>query len=660
MNKAIVLKNIKFYIASLVLLFCVTSSKAQETLTGLQTNPVIKQLYSSKSETKAKQAKAPIELPFIDDFSKTIGFPNDLLWQDKNVFVNQTYAFDQVSIGVATFDAIDETGAIYTDTNNIPFGGDTLTSNIINLNYPGNNTIFLSFYYEPGGLGDTPELKDSLILEFCQNDTIWDKKWIAIFNEKDSILSEKYLLIDTTIKIIKGDTLTDLKRKFQQVLIPINEDKYLKDNFQFRFRNHTSLSENENIEVTASNADHWHIDYIILNKDRSINDTLNDDIALCVPMKSLLKTYEAIPWKHFERASEYEMSDSIQMTYRNFTNTTLGPKRTFEIEDLLGYTGTETLTNNTLDPQIQPLSKLTYKILLNYLFSYNPSIDSSLFEIRSFFSDNSIEEAPFLWNDTSRFFQKFYNYYAYDDGTAENGYGIIGEGTERAMVAMRFNTYKKDTLRAVQIFFNQTLTGVTQYTFNLHVWKEDNGRPGNIIYTKENLKPRSENELNKFTTYLIDSTLVLDGKFYIGWQKINTPEMLNVGFDVNKINNDKLFYRFSDSWVQSQFEGTIMIRPLMGKELNFSTGTTTAPLENNSFEYTIYPNPANDELNINIDNDFATKYRYTIFDIYGRIFIDANENKSTLDISELNSGIYFIRISNQKGANATKKFMIVR
>lgn len=659
MNKAILLKNIKFYIASLILFTCITPSKAQETLTGLQTNPIIKQLYSNKSETKTNQAKAPIELPFIDDFAKAIGYPDDLLWQDKNVFVNQTYAFDQLSIGVATFDAIDETGTIYTDTNNIPFGGDTLTTNIINLNYPGNNTVFLSFYYQPGGLGDTPDLKDSLILEFCHNDTIWNKKWLVIFNEKDSILSEKYLSIDTTIKTIKGDTLTDLKRKFQQVLIPINEDKYLKDNFQFRFRNHTSLSENESTESKSSNADHWHIDYVILDKDRSINDTLIDDIAICESMGSLLKTYEAIPWKHFDRASAYEMEDSIQVTYRNLTNLEQNPLRKFEIEDLLGFTGI-TPFDGGREPEILPQTKYTYKRPIDYLFSYNPSIDSALFEIRSFFSENTLEETPFLWNDTSRFLQKFYNYYAYDDGTAENGYGIIGEGTERAMVAMSFNSYKKDTLRAVQLFFNQTSTGVNQYTFKLHVWKDDNGKPGNIIYTKEDLKPQAEDELNMFTTYLIDSTIVLEGKFYIGWQKVNTPEMLNVGFDVNKVNNDKLFYRFSDSWVQSKFDGTIMIRPLFGKELNISTGTTTNPFENYSPEYTIYPNPANDLLNINIDKQFTSNYQYTIFDIYGRIFINTNENQSTIDISELNSGVYFIRISNLKGANATKKFMIVR
>ena len=103
-----------------------------------------------------------------------------------------------------------------------------------------------------------------------------------------------------------------------------------------------------------------------------------------------------------------------------------------------------------------------------------------------------------------------------------------------------------------------------------------------------------------------------------------------------------------------------MIRPLMGEELNISTGTNTNPLENNPPEYTIYPNPANDVLNINIDNDFASDYRYSVFDIYGRVFIDTNENQTSIDISGLNSGIYFIRISNSRGVNTSKKFMIVR
>lgn len=658
MNKNIFLKKSIFYISSLILIIGSFSSTAQESLIGLQTNPKIKQIYLNKSDNKVAKEITPIELPFIDDFAKSIGFPDSSLWQNEYVFVNQTYSYDQLSIGVATFDAIDETGAIYSNASSIAFGADTLTSKPINLYYPDDNTIFLSFYYQPGGLGDTPDLKDSLLLEFCHNDSVWSKKWSVVFNETDSILTEHHLYGDTSVIKIKGDTITKLKHTFHQVIIPVNEEQYLDSNFQFRFRNYASLSASTTNESKASNSDHWNIDYIVLNKDRNVNDTIGYDIAMYKPMNSLLKTYEAIPYSHYIRALSYEMEDSIEVTYRNITDTLQSPKKIFEIEGIIGVPETERFEGGLIE-DVAPMLTQTYKRVIDYTFPYNPAIDSALFEIRAFFDNNISEEIHFRNNDTTRFQQKFYNYYAYDDGTAENGYGIIGEGTERAMVAMRFNSYKKDTLRGIQIFFNQTLNNANQQLFKLHVWKDANGKPGNIIYTQEDLKPQSEGELNKFTTYVLDSIVILEGSFFIGWQKVNTSEILNVGFDVNRINNDKLYYNFSGSWVRSQFEGTIMIRPLFGKKINISTGTE--PIKSNQLiEYTIYPNPANDILNINIDNQFTENYRYTIFDIYGRVFIDKTSEESSFDVSNLNSGIYFIRISNSKGSNATKKFMIVR
>ncbi|HAF29870.1 MAG TPA: hypothetical protein DCG75_12575 [Bacteroidales bacterium] len=659
MNNKIFLKKLIFYIIIFFLIFGSFSVKAQEILTGLQTNPRIKQLALSKSKNKAAKEEQLLELPFIDDFSKTIGFPDSSLWKDNNVFINQSYAYDPLSIGVATFDAIDGTGAMYPNASSFVFGADTLTSKSINLYYPGDKTIFLSFYYQPGGLGDSPETKDSLILEFLSNDTIWQKRWHVVFKETDSVLTEKHFYEDTTIKTVKGDTITKLKHTFQRVIIPVSEEQYLDSNFQFRFRNYASITTSTSNESKASNADHWNIDYLILNKDRNINDTIGFDLAMCKPMNSLLKTYESIPYPHLERAFSFEMEDSIEVTYRNLTDTLQAPEKFFEIEGLMGVPGTESFEGGVIT-EVKPMLTQIYRKPLPYSFPINRSIDSAIFEIRAFFDNNLSEDIHFRWNDTARFRQNFFNYYAYDDGTAENGYGIIGEGTERAMVAMRFNSYKKDTLRAIQIFFNQVVQNANQFNFKLHVWNETNGKPGNIIYTQEGLKPQNEEELNKFTTYILDSIVILENSFFIGWQKeLSTSEMLNVGFDVNRINNDKLYYNFSGTWVRSQYEGTIMIRPVFGKEINVSTGTEPNP-RNQYLEYTIYPNPANDVVNINIDNNFIEDYRYTIFDIYGRVYLDETSQQSSFNVSNLNSGIYFIRISDSKGINTTKKFMIVR
>jgi hypothetical protein len=57
---------------------------------------------------------------------------------------------------------------------------------------------------------------------------------------------------------------------------------------------------------------------------------------------------------------------------------------------------------------------------------------------------------------------KFNNYFAYDDGSAEGGYGLdygslpAGPG----YAAIKFSSFKPDTLRGISIFFNRSITDV--------------------------------------------------------------------------------------------------------------------------------------------------------------------------------------------------------
>ena len=653
------MRNKFINIAVVILTLFALNSKGQEALRGLQVNPKIQTLQQVHSDyNKSSKEKAEVSLPFIDDFAKSVGFPDSTKWIDQSAFVNLTYADSAPSIGVATLDAIDATGAIYPDASNLPFCADTLTSEQINLNFPGDNTIFLSFYYQPGGLGDTPDPKDTLILEFYSPDsTKWYKAWHVNFNEVDSILVESYIQGDIT-DTIAGDTINDLKTIFQQVIIPVNEDQYLKNNFQFRFRNYASLSSSESNESRASNSDHWHIDFVILDRNRSINDTIIKDVSIIEPMGSLLINYDAMPWHHFPRAISSEMKNSVSMLNRNLYKDPLPAPRKFEIKDLSGLTGISEFEGGGID-DIPPFSTQFFERSLdNYAFPYNPSIDSAFFEISGFINLTISPETPYRWNDTTRFYQKFYNYYAYDDGTSENGYGLIGEGTEQAMVAMRFNSFLEDTLSGIQIYFNQTLNNANQITYKIHVWNEINGKPGTILYTLENQKPVNSDSLNKFTLIGFDEILLINGPFYIGWQKVYSREMLNVGFDINRINNDKLFYNFDGEWKKSQYEGTVMIRPMFGHKISMPTNIGKNPAPEH-LDINIYPNPAQYQLNINIDNQYEN-YTYSIFDAYGRIFSNNKINDSTIDISNMNPGIYFIRISTSNGVNTTKKFIIIR
>jgi bilirubin oxidase len=90
---------------------------------------------------------------------------------------------------------------------------------------------------------------------------------------------------------------------------------------------------------------------------------------------------------------------------------------------------------------------------------------------------------------------------------------------------------------------------------------------------------------------------------------------------------------------------------MMGQFTVVEDGTnTTNIIENNLF--TIYPNPADNMLSIEL-SDFENKTA-KIYDTKGSLLYENNLNKSisTIDISKLNKGIYFIRINN-----TTSKFI---
>lgn len=90
--------------------------------------------------------------PFVDDFSYPSDIPNPALWMDRYVWINDELPLFQNSIGVATFDGLNEFGFAYKENS---IGSDTfadvLTSNYLNLQ--GLTDVYLSFQYQSAGRG---------------------------------------------------------------------------------------------------------------------------------------------------------------------------------------------------------------------------------------------------------------------------------------------------------------------------------------------------------------------------------------------------------------------------------------------------------------------------------------------------------------------------
>ncbi len=98
---------------------------------------------------------------------------------------------------------------------------------------------------------------------------------------------------------------------FKPVILKIDQDRFLKKGFRFRFINYASLSPNLSDPSMVGNCDQWNIDYVILDKNRNAGDTIFPDVAFRYPLRSLLKTHESMPWKQFKQIYLQEMGSAI-------------------------------------------------------------------------------------------------------------------------------------------------------------------------------------------------------------------------------------------------------------------------------------------------------------------------------------------------------------
>ncbi len=79
------------------------------------------------------------------------------------------------------------------------------------------------------------------------------------------------------------------------------------------------------------------------------------------------------------------------------------------------------------------------------------------------------------------------------------------------------------------------------------------------------------------------------------------------------------------------------------------------PSDNLSVEFSAYPNPATDEIRLNLDG--LTKVNYTLINLEGKVLSQGPiEDQQVLDLRPYASGIYLIRIE-AKGKSATQKIV---
>ncbi|MFY0685616.1 MAG: T9SS type A sorting domain-containing protein [Cyclobacteriaceae bacterium] len=587
------------------------------------------------SQTSNARVEAPIpnqlKLPFWDDFSGGSHLPDTSLWQfGQDVFLNNSLAIGAPSMGVATFDGLNELGQAHNSSATFNGAGDSLVTHPIDLStiiITQRNTVFLSFFWELKGNGEIPEENDSLSLYFL---TI-DQNWVQIdINDN----RETYSIIGGEENISPGEEL------FNQVIVPVNRPEYYHQGFRFKFVSHGNLT---------GAYDTWHLDYVYLNENRSSRDRDIQDRTFGISPSPIFAPYSVIPLKH------YIYSDQVYSASKTTIN---------NLEDQPhAVTPVHVLTNLTNGKSISTeLAERSIGSLAYDLEVTGASIERSLFDadedssiLRSTFyattgdeflvEDEQVYETVDLRvNDTIQTDILLHDYYAYDDGIADYA---IGVNIISGMLAVRYTLTSDSSkvLKAIDINFPYIDPPSEGASMNIIVWKnlEYDVRYAELPYSVINTNR------NEFTRIKLPNTFNAPDTFYIGYEQ-HTEDYIGIGFDKNNLDGSSAIYSNTNrEWIQNdRLLGSAMIRPVFDMDTTMIITSVTEPAP--TFP-DVYPNPSSG--NIFLGDLYET---VIIRNTAGKTLL-TKKNVDQIDLSEFSNGIYVL--TRRKGIHQkTSKLLI--
>ena len=629
-----------------VSVFCLFSSKlshAQVTTYPIQGNAVLLNFhkanpaYQFQGNLKSKFGnRDTLELPFFDDFSESNLYPDSTKWLNNQVYINNHFPIQPPTLNVATFDVLDANGIPYRGTINKDLStfGDSLVSQPINLKdsvgvpYTLSDSIILSFFYQPNGNGYHLNSEDSLRLSFKAEDSTWVQVW-SVAGQSNSA-------------------------DFAQVLIPIKDVKFLHKGFQFAFSTYTRQ---------VGNANHWHLDYVVLDENRSVTIDWYNDYAIQSIPSSLLKNYYTMPYEHFKVNLVSETAPSVTFRASNLLN--IG--KNILVRHEATSDGNTLVSTNFIDNSNNILAQSSAERTLPIFNFANLSGSKPVIIHTVSVQENGVVN-DYKENDNITVQLEFEDYYAYDDGSAERGFGFdqnTNPSNIEGQIALGFNVLKQERLYAIATYFNEAVFDVTSRRFRYRIWKNlagvDGAAADELIYESELQVPdyNSANGERTFSAHYLDTNLILSpGKYYIGWWQ---PEIfnLNVGWDMNFGNtqnpnrpNPMLYYNTFDIWSNSGVpDGTLMMRPHFGDSVGIYLGVPEQQVNNKQIK--VYPNPASSI--VHLTAEFAQVSLYTM----SGVLLKSEQNKTSLAVNDVPEGLYYLRLVNEKGELFTSKIVII-
>ena len=588
------------------ILAVVATAQVQEITTVLRSAPVTSWFVESTDT---------LVPPFTDDFSYPSDKPSPALWQDAKVWVNDEMALFQNSLGVATFDGLNEYGFAYKEN---ALGSDSLADVLTSayLDLQGLSNVYLSFQLQEGGRGELPSNNDSIVVEYWSPVTA---DWTQVWGQKGSGTSGP----------------------FSSVILPVQGANYLQKGFRFRFAAYGAR---------AGAYDIWNVDYVQLDKDRNPSDTIITEpaIARAHPLIIGSGAYTSWPWWVSNASSVANRPSTLEFIYRRNGavpsggwSLNLGQFRWEENGALVQQTTAVPVITNTQHNQDQTF---TVSVPSTAMTSFSGPTTVST---KVWFDGSA---AGFRSNDTVRGTLTLNNYLALDDGSAERAYAV--QNVVGGRVAQKFKVGGlggSDTLKGMYFNFVDAGEAYTS-TFRMAVWAPaDSGDgPGNILYMSDSLyRPFTGYYRGDMMPYELDSSVSLNAyaEIWLGYICTSSNPMY-LGLDQQRTLPSGMprYYGDGFNWYQSLEPGVAMMRPY------FRYSPTDMALEELAQDFKVYPNPSSGSLSIE-----SPSAHYVLRTLTGATVASGHvEGYNNLELHHLDAGLYILSLRTAQGIAQVK------
>ena len=252
--------------------------------------------------------------------------------------------------------------------------------------------------------------------------------------------------------------------------------------------------------------------------------------------------------------------------------------------------------------------------------------------------------------------------YARDDNEidAVNSLLPVGDGISSWERGTIYDIYESNTLYAIDAYIHNSTTANAKIQGKIYLYQDDQS----FFLSETNLLTVTASDGWQSVKFANPVTLDAESQYLItvGGDGSALNDTLRIGSSGSV--QSSYGYIIYNGWVDSNgttaTDGTTGSTPMIRMNMNPNVPGPTSIDDNSYSTFNVFPNPNNGILNISMANS-SGKQTIEIKNIIGQTVyskITSNSSNNTINLSNINKGIYTVSLINENGTSSSKKIII--